>query len=537
MSDISTCAAIIAQTLQRSGVRYVFGHPGGEVVDFVNALESCGIRFVLTGHESAAAFMAGAAGRLTGIPGVCLSTLGPGACNLVLGVASAYLDRDPLLAFSARTPAARAHSINKQNLALRDLFSHITKWSVELDAVATEETICRALALARRPKRGPVYLNVAADVATQADQSRGHAPPQPAETTESSDHLSAIGAALNRAKRPIGIVGVGLDAERDCDAVRAFFATTGIPYCVTPEAKGVADEGGDGFLGVAGLGSGDASITEWLNLSDCLLGVGFDPVESSQEWHLRKPVYSVASGATGFDRYRPAAECVGDVTALLSELSAAYRGKPDWTAAELEETRRRVQAAITPPAKEGARGLSPYHVIRALRELLPESTIVTTDVGAHKMLLAQAWRAPKPGTFLVSNGLSAMGYGVPAAIAACLFRRDCPVVGVIGDGGFNMMVQELETARRLDVAPLFVVFCDRSLAVIKVAQDARGIPHHGVDFAPVDWAKVAEGFGAAGFAPNTLAQVEKAAAEWLAHPRLTVLAVPIDESLYAGLNY
>jgi acetolactate synthase-1/2/3 large subunit len=537
LSDLRTCATIIAQALQRSGVRYVFGHPGGEVVDLIEAIETCGIRFVLTGHESAAAFMAGVGGRITGIPGVCLSTLGPGACNLVLGVACAYLDRDPLLALSARTPSARRRWINKQNLALKKLFTPITKWSVELNGSATEETICTALAVARRPTRGPVYLNVPAEVAVGKDLPQGAAPGAPVLRAESRHDLSLIRQALEKAKRPIGIVGLSLDAEQDCDTVRHFFAKTGIPYVVTPQAKGVADESGEGFLGVAALGSGDASIVEWLNRSDCLLGVGFDPVESSQDWHLRRPIYSLANGPTGFDRYRPSAECAGNVSALLSELSTGYRGETDWTVAELEESRRRVEAAITPPAKQSARGLSPFHVIRAMRELLPENTIVTTDVGAHKMLLAQAWRAPKPGTFLVSNGLSAMGFGVPAAIAAALLRRDRPVVGLIGDGGFSMMVQELETARRLEVVPLFVVFCDRSLAIIKHAQNARRIPHRGVDFAPVDWAKVAEGFGAAACAPNTLAQLQKAASEWLAHPRLTVLAVPIDESLYAGLSY
>jgi acetolactate synthase I/II/III large subunit len=503
----------------------------------VEALETRGLRFVLTGHESAAAFMAGAVGRITGIPGVCLSTLGPGACNLVLGVACAYLDRDPLLAFSARMPATRGRRINKQNLALKKLFAPITKWSVELNGSATEEIVCAALAVARRPKRGPVYLNLPADVAVGEDRARGDAPAPPASQAQSRRDLSIISKVLEKAKRPVGIVGLSLDAEQDCNAVRNFFANTGIPYVVTPQAKGVADESGEGFLGVAGLGSGDASIAEWLNRSDCLLGVGFDPVESSQDWHLRRPVYSLANGPTGFNRYRPSAECVGDVSALLSELRTGYRGESEWTAAELQETRRRTEAAITAPAKQTARGLSAFHVIRAMRELLPENTIVTTDVGAHKMVLSQAWHAPKPGTFLVSNGLSAMGYGVPAAIAASLFRPDRPVVGFIGDGGFAMMVQELETARRLQAAPLFVVFCDRSLAVIKLAQDARRIPHRGVDFAPVDWAKVAEGFGAAGFAPDTLEQVQRAASEWLAHPRLTVLAVPIDETLYAGLRY
>jgi acetolactate synthase-1/2/3 large subunit len=185
----------------------------------------------------------------------------------------------------------------------------------------------------------------------------------------------------------------------------------------------------------------------------------------------------------------------------------------------------------------GAAGLSPYHLMAALREALPGETIATTDVGAHKMLMAQAWRTPQPGHFLVSNGLSAMGYGVPAALVAAWLYPQQPVVCVTGDGGFAMMVQELETARRMGVSPLFVVLCDRALAVIKVAQNRRSLPHRGVDFSPVDWARVAEGFGARGVTAASLAEVQRAVGDWLSQRELTVLAVSVDETLYAGLTY
>src|SRR5262249_11107804 len=193
--------------------------------------------------------------------------------------------------------------------------------------------------------------------------------------------------------------------------------------------------------------------------------------------------------------------------------------------------------AICPSSEKSVAGLAPFHLVRALREALPKETIVISDVGAHKMLLSQAWQTPEPGAFLVSNGLSAMGYGVPTAITADLLHPNRPVVGIVGDGGFGMMVQELETAKRLGVKPLFVVFCDRSLAVIRIAQADRGMPHHGVDFAPVDWVKVAEGFGARAAAPSNLANVQREITCWLAQRELTVLAVLVDEGLYVGLTY
>ena len=535
--DDRSVAAIAAQTLHSCGVRFVFGHPGGEVVDFIEALVQHDIAFILTGHESAAAFMAGAIGRLTGSPGVCLTTLGPGACNLVLGVACAYLDRDPLLAISARSATNRINISNKQNLSLNNIFAPITKWSVALDGASTAGTLQTAIAVARTPPQGPVYLSLPADVAVGPDRPNDPAPVPPALPAPDDFAFEAIAHALNTARRPIGVVGLALDPQQDMAAVRRFFTETGIPYVVLPQAKGIADEDGDGYLGTVAPGAGDALIVEWLEKSDCLLGVGFDPVESSQDWHYHRPLYSLANGPVGFNEYQPEAECIGDVTALLDRLRAAYRGHPEWTQSEVSELQRRVAAAIVPAAESGSAGLSPYHLMHALREATPDETILTTDVGAHKILIAQVWRTLQPHTFFVSNGLSAMGYAVSAALAAALLRPQQPVLSVVGDGGFAMMVQELETARRMGVAPLLVVLCDRSLAVIKVAQDMRGIPHRGVDIGPVDWAKVAEGFGAKGVTATTFDQVQRAVDDWLAQPELTVLAVPIDESLYLGLTY
>lgn len=503
----------------------------------IEALAQHGIEFILTGHESTAAFMAGAVGRLTGVPGVCLATLGPGACNLVVGVGAAYLDRDPLLAITARTAARRARVSHKQNLELNAMFTPITKWSVALDGANTAETIQAAIAVAGHAPRGPVYLTLPADLAIAPDNPSLHAPSSPALPVPDDRSFDAILSALNAAQRPIGVIGTALDPERDTAAVLSFFVETGIPYVVTPQAKGVADEEGEMFLGVVAPAAGDALIGERLSQSDCLLGIGFDPVESSQDWHFRRPLYSVANGPVGFGDYQPAAECTGEVAILVEQLRARYRGQAIWTRAEVEETRRRVSAAITPPSAFTSAGLSPYHLVRAVREAAPEDTIVTTDAGAHKLVMAQAWRTRRPRAFLVSNGLSAMGYGVPAALAAALARPDQPVVSVIGDGGFAMMVQELETARRMGVNPLFVVLADRSLAVIKVAQAKRHIPHRSVDFLPVDWAKVAEGFGVKGITATTLNEVEHAVANWSASRELTVLAVPVDETLYAGLRY
>ena len=555
----------MARTLHDAGVRFAYGHPGGEVLELIDALERAGIRFVLTGHESTAAFMAAATGRLTGIPGVCVATLGPGACNLVLGVGTAYLDRDPILAISARTSTGRHHRSNKQNLPLVDLFTPITRWAVDLEVAAVEDTVKTALAVAAGPPRGPVYLALPSDMAgepagdgdsAKRDAGRGIqdrdagcspdnrsadgqiepcAPPPRAEADEAD--LPRIVAGLNGAERPVAVVGIAMDASRDAPAVRRFLRDTGIPYTTTVQAKGIADERGDGFLGTIAPAAGEDRIIEWLERSDCVLGIGFDPVEISRLWHFDAPLHVVASTPVGFGTYSPPACCVGDVSALLERISADYIGRNAWTDDDIRYLRARVDAVYHPPASSGPEGMSPYHLVGVLRDALPEDAIVSSDVGAHKNVMGQRWLAPGPDTFLMSNGLSSMGYGVGAAMGAAMICPDRPVAAVTGDGAFAMMAQELETVRRTGIAPLIVVLYDASLAVIKIAQQARGLPEAGVDFAPVDWVRVAEGFGVGAEAVRTLDETRDAVARWVRDRQARVLVAHVDEGLYTGLKY
>ena len=328
-----------------------------------------------------------------------------------------------------------------------------------------------------------------------------------------------------------------MDAARDVPAVRRFLHDTGLPYATTVQAKGIADELGDGFLGTIAPAAGEDRIIEWLQRSDCVLGIGFDPVEVSQLWHFDAPLQIVANAPVGFGTYNPPAACVGDVSALLGRIAEGYQGRSTWTADDIGYLKARVDAVYHPPSEEGPDGMSPYHLVGALREALPEDTVVSSDVGAHKNVMGQRWRAPEPGAFLMSNGLSSMGYGVGAAMGAAMAMPDRPVVAVTGDGAFAMMVQELETIKRTGIAPLIVVLYDASLAVIKIAQQARELPVTGVDFAPVDWVKVAEGFGIAAEAVSTLDETRDAVARWVRRREARVLVARVDERLYTGLKY
>ena len=533
----SSTAAILAQTLRSAGVRYVFGQPGGEVVTLIDALAHHEIEFVLVGQEWAAAFMAATVGRLTGKPGVCLATLGPGAAHLALGVGSAMLDRDPMLAISARTAIKRERLSEKQNLKLNEMYAPITKWSVALDGSGTAVNVQAALQCAAAPPHGPVFLTLPADIGLQFEDGAGVQPAQSDTFRTGADEYVAIRDRLNKARRPIGIIGPALDPIRDLNSVRDFFTRTGIPFVVIPQAKGVADEASSLFLGPVAPAAGDQVTVDFIRQSDFLLGVGFDPVESSQDWHLKQPIYSIANAPIGYEDFKSELECVGRVGALLSRLAGEYTGTVEWKSSEIEAARIGAQQAAIPGAESSAVGLSPHHLISTIRDLVPDNSIVSMGVGSHKMVMIHTWRSMQPRTFLVSNGLSAMGYAVPAALSAAFVHPDRPVLSIVGDGDFATTVNELETARRMDVKPLLVVLVDQSLAIIKLAQDLRGLKHRGVDFKPVDWAQVSTGFGVRSHVAETLLDVQAVVTDWLANPALTVLAVPIDAALYAGLAH
>lgn len=539
----------VADALAAAGVRYVFGHPGGEIVDLLHAFEKTGIRFVLMGHECAAAFAAGTLGRATGIPGVCVATLGPGACNLVLGVGDAFLDRHPMVALSARTAASIADGYSHQNLDLNAMFAPITKASIELDGVDTEATVRRSAELATTPPLGPVYLSLPGDVAGQPDKAdkadkadktgdgKDGGAPKGIRAAADVEALATIQEALNKAERPVAVVGLALDQDKDGPAVREFLATTGIPYVDTPKTKGLVDPTSDAFLGTCVSASGDPLIAETLAKSDCLIGIGFDPVETTYDWHRSHAYYGITNAPTDYGTYHPHVEIVGDVSALVAKLGNDYTGQPTWRSSEWKALRKRIEAEITPEVASSDVGLAPLHVLRTMRAVLPDETRLSVDTGSHKVLFAQAWHTRQPLSYFGSNGLSSMGPSVPGAIALALHDPNRPVVGVSGDGGFAMMVQELETVKRLGIAPLFVVVCDQALSLIRIPYRVRGYEPIGIDLERVDWAKVAEGFGIQGLWARSLDEVRTSLLDWRDNPTATVLAVQIDDALYRGNSY
>lgn len=547
MNVPGTNADVIAAALKAEGIEYAFGLPGGEVVVLIDALRRAGIKFLLVGHEASAAFMADVTGQITGRAGVCVSTLGPGATNLVSGVANAFLERSPVLAITAQIPNDLYPSFPHQRLPLERLFGAITKHSAALDGVDVGAEVAAALHLARSDRPGPVHLAIPSDVAAGEPRSSGQAAAvtglsTPGGGAGSGAQADEVLKAIQEARRPLALIGLGA-RPADAPAVRHLLETAQWPWMSTPKAKGIVPETHPRFLGVASGMAIDRIILDTIEASDLLVGIGFDPVECEKPWFLERPTVNLMRWSTREGSYLPV-EVVGDIGVIASDLAARLAPQP-WPEALLQERRR---AIVRNPSTRGGRergtggpergpdaGLSPLAALRALRDVLPEETVVACDVGSHKLLAGQFWRTTIPHTFFMSNGLSSMGYGLPAAMAASLHSPNRPVAALVGDGGMLMMSHNLPLVAALKLPILTVVLTDGSLSLIRFAQTRRRLPPYGTDFAAPDFTHFAAACGIPAARATTLEAVKLHAGRAIATRAPFLLDVAIDLREYEEL--
>jgi acetolactate synthase-1/2/3 large subunit len=533
-----TCARALARTLRDAGIRRMFGLPGGEILEFIHAAKAEGIQFILTRHEAAAAFAADVSGQIARRPGVCVSTLGPGAVNMTLGVANAFLDRSPVVAITAAMAKSAEPIATHQNLDLNAIYRPFTKLAITLDGRDTAAKVRQALAASVAPRMGPVHIALPSDVARGPEEETVDAssiaiepPPVPSADPAA---LRRVADEIAGAKQPVVVLGLDLDARRHARPGRAFAEHVGAPVFVTPKAKGVIAEDHPLFYGVCAGVAGDGVIVDLFSRADLIVGVGFEPVESDKLWHHTSKLVSIGPVSIAGDAYRPYAEAVGDVESSLNALMTRSFGPYAWTSGELEQFRRNLVDVLKPPT--ALRGLSGYELTRRLRELMPRDTVFTTDVGAIKSITSQAWTTYEPLTFFESNGLSAMSYSLPAAMAARLAFPDRPVLCAIGDGGFGMTCAEIETCVRERLQFMTVVYNDSSLSLIHVSQQNRGHPPYGVDHGPVDFAAIASGFGAWSCRVSTMAELDAAVREGLTVTRPVVIDAIVDPAEYRKQN-
>jgi acetolactate synthase-1/2/3 large subunit len=533
---VPTCAEVLARTLKDAGVTRMFGLPGGEMLDFLEAARRAGIRFILTRHEATAAFMADVTGQIQRRPGVCVATLGPGAVNMTLGVANAYLDRSPVVAITASLARTSEPYATHQQLDLNAVYRPFTKRAITLDGEDTEGKVRDALRATRAPRMGPVHIALPSDVGRGEDRPSSATAPivvePPPMGPATPDAIQRVAAALAATRRPIVILGLDLDPHTDVAAVRTFVERMDAPTFVTPKAKGMLPEDHPLFGGVCAGVAGDRVVLDLFERADLLVGVGFEPVESDKLWHHTMPLVSIGPVSIAAGAFRPRAEAVGDVPSTLGELGRQPRAPNEWEKGTLARFREDLERVLRPLTKP--KGLSAYELTRTLRALFPRDTILATDVGSIKSITSQAWTAYEPLTFFESNGLSAMSYSFPAAMAARLEFPDRPVLCTIGDGGFGMTHAEIETCVRERIHFVTVVYNDSALSLIDVAQQNRGYPTYGVRYGPVDFAAVAAGLGAWSRRVETPEALESAVREGLGLDRPVVIEAIVDPAEYGA---
>ncbi len=487
-----TVADTLVEHLYAAGVRFAFGLPGGETVEVLDSLRRRGIRFELVHDEASAVFMADAVARLTGNPALALTTLGPGATNAAPGVAHAWLDRSPVIFVTAQKPDAILPDYTHQVIDLHAIFAPITKRTIKVTAANVDAEIPHVIALATQGRPGPVHLQISNEeaglaVSSQVATNRGRSSPS------LSDRQSLGPNPLSAARRPVIVAGVGLEPEAPYLSLRELAEAANAPVIVSPKAKGALPDDHPLAAGTIGLTRVDPAY-EILDEADCIVAVGFDVVELVKEWNYAAPLLWIAPWEN-VDPVLPAvAEWVGPMEPVLRLLSdAAFSTAADWGAARVDALRRKLAARPLPSAATGR--LLPQQVLAAMREAAGADTLLAVDVGSHKIFSSLEWPTLTPNRFLVSNGLSCMGFALPAAIAASLALAGAPTLCLVGDGGLAMCLGELGVLARLDLPVTVVVLVDGALDLIRSAQVRNRRPIHGTEFPPPDFSAIAAAYG------------------------------------------
>ena len=524
------CAELFVRCLENEGVEYIFGIPGEENLDVMDVLLDSSIRFITVRHEQGAAFMADVYGRLTGRPGVCLATLGPGATNLITGVADANMDRAPVVAIAGQGSTHRLHKESHQILDLVNLFEPISKYATQLrEPEIVPEVIRKAFKVAKAEKPGCCFIDFPENIA--AEQVDGKLPLKVQDPLPPVAPLAKIEQAaevIASARFPLIMAGNGVIRAGASAALEQLASDTGIPVTMTFMAKGAIPRTHSMSLGATGLSAHDY-VGCGFDRADVVICVGYDIVEYHPHlWHKnpeQKIVHVDALPAEVDEHYILEVGVVGDIAASLREMAARIPPRAEnWA----EPLRREIDRETSRYAEDQTFPVKPQKILWDLRDVLKAEDILISDVGAHKMWIARLWQGLAPNTCIISNGFAAMGIGVPGALAAKLAYPDRQVVTITGDAGFLMNSQEIETALRLGLSFVILVWTDSKYGLIKWHQDKRFGRDSHIDFKNPDFVQYAESFGARGFRVDSTEQLAPVLREALSCGTVAVVDCPVD---------
>ena len=529
-------AELFVKCLEKEGVRQIFGVPGEENAAFMMALEDSSIEFRLTRHEQGAAFMAEVHGRLTGDAGVCLGTLGPGATNLVTGVADGNMDRAPLVVITGQADSRRQHKESHQNMDCVAMFQPVTKWATPIvQPENIPEVVRKAFKLAQEEKPGACHIELAEDIAKEPVQATVLTPQRMRRPVPDDKIIARAMEALTQAKQPIILAGNGAIRKRASKQLRLFAQATGLGVVSTFMAKGCVDRDDSHCLFTVGLQSRDV-VACAIDAADLVITVGYDMVEYHPRlWNAsgdKKIVHIDFLSAEVDQHYCVDVEVVGDPAHalwMLTEMVKARSSDPMFDMRPHEAVRNQLLEDFAEHRDSDTEGqVKPQKVLWDVRKVLGPSDILLSDVGAHKMWIARYYHCHEPNTCLIPNGFCSMGFALPGAISAKLAFPERKVLAVCGDGGFLMNVQEMETARRLGTNIVVMVWEDHAYGLIEWKQTNEYGRHSDLSFTNPDFQQLAQAFGWTGYRVERSRDLEGILERAFEDGSPSLVVVPID---------
>ena len=527
---------LFVKCLEKEGIEYIFGVPGEENADFMISLEkSDSIKFILTRHEQGAAFMAEVYGRLTGHTAGCLGTLGPGATNLITGVADSNMDRSPMLVLTGQGSSQRLHKESHQIMDVVQMFTPVTKWSESvLHQDNIPEMVRKAIRIAKTEKPGACHIELPEDLAklnTTTTPLTPHKFRRPVADDKIVDRAFDL---IKNSKRPIILAGNGCIRKRASKQLRKFCEKTGIGVISTFMAKGCVDMDAEYCLYTIGLQAKDY-VACAIDAADLVITLGYDMVEYNPElWnsHGDKHIIHIDFLPAEIDAdYAPETEVIGDLAHTLWMLNQRANNNNDLKLdlTQQNSTRQHMQAEFAEYKNDDTNGvIKPQKVLWDVRQVMGAHDILLSDVGAHKMWIARHYQCHEPNTCLIPNGFCSMGFALPGAIAAALVHPDRRILAICGDAGFLMNVQEMETAKRLNSNIVVMVWEDKMYGLIAWKQQSQFGTHTELSFDNPDWLQLASAFGWQGHFVSSSTDLTDTLSAAFEESGPSLVVIPID---------
>ncbi len=524
---------LFVDCLKKEGVRRIFGIPGEESLALLDSIRRSGIEFIVTRHEQAAAFMAATCGRLTGKAGVVLSTLGPGATNLVTGVAFAQLGGMPLVVITGQKPVKRSKQGQFQIINVVQMMQPITKQTRQIQSADLIPSLVReSFRKAEEERPGAVHLEFPEDIAEETTQA---GPLDVVKTRRPSPDPKAVDTAcsmIEKASHPLVLIAAGANRKRIRRTLEFFLKKTCIPFFTTQMGKGVIDDRSDWCLGTAALTDNDF-VHAAINHSDLIVSIGHDVTEKPPAimgYGRRKVIHVNFYPAFIDDVYFPTLEVIGDIAHSVNAIAETITPQMTWDFGFFRLIAAHLKGHMVEKADDPSFPVKPQRLVASLRKAVPPDGILALDNGMYKLWIARNYQAYEHNTVLLDNALASMGAGLSAAIAAKLTHPEKKVVCVSGDGGFMMNSQELETVVRLGLDITIVIVNDSGYGMIKWKQEATGLPNYGLDFKNPDFVKYAESYGAHGHRVTKADDLDRLIAECVNARGVHVIDCPVDYS-------